>query len=243
MPRPEPALTSSPIPPQQRPDRLAPPPLVLADGPLEAVKWLALFLMTLDHINKILFDEKLPAIFEIGRTVMPLFGFVLAYNLARADALKTGAYGRVMKRLALFGALASPMFVSIVGWWPLNIMFMLLLAVAIMYLIERGGERRQFAAMALFIVGGAFVEFWWFALLYCLAAWRYCQRPGWTILAAWIAAAASLYVVNRNLWALAAFPIVFCAPRLQIQIPRRKYVFYTYYPVHLAALWVAARLI
>jgi hypothetical protein len=42
---------------------------------------------------------------------------------------------------------------------------------------------------------------------------------------------------------LAAFPIIFCAPRLHIQIPRRKYVFYTYYPLHLAALWVAARLI
>jgi len=43
------------------------PKLVVADGTLEALKWLGLVLMTLDHVNKFLLAEKLPVIFEAGR--------------------------------------------------------------------------------------------------------------------------------------------------------------------------------
>jgi hypothetical protein len=216
---------------------LAAPRLVVADGTLEALKWLGLVLMALDHVNKFLFAEKLPVIFELGRIVVPLFGFVLAYNLARPSALKSGAYVRTMKRLVLFGLLASPMFVALVGGWPLNILFMLLVAVAIMYLVERGGRARTTAAVLLFVFAGGFVEFWWFGLAYCLAAWAYCRQPSVGRVAVWILATASLYVVNDNLWALVALPIIFMAPQVPIDVPRWRWVFYGFYPAHLAVLW------
>ena len=60
-------------------------------------------------------DWGLAFLFETGRVAMPLFVFVLAYNLARPDALARGAYPRCMKRLALFGALATPPFVALGG--------------------------------------------------------------------------------------------------------------------------------
>lgn len=221
--------------------QVAPPRLALSSGDVEALKWLALALMTLDHINTFLYGGAFPAIFKMGRIAMPIFGFVLAYNLARPGALEHGAYGRVMRRLAVFGLLASPAFVALVGWWPLNIMFTLLLAAALMRLLESGGWWRILSSIVLLGACGALVEFRWFGVLFCLAAWWYCKQPGWSRLLIWGAAAASLYLINKNLWAMAALPVIFAAPLCCLSMPRLRYVFYAYYPAHLTMLWYLAR--
>lgn len=225
----------------------AAPRFVVSDGTIEALKWLALVLMTLDHANKYLFGEKLPGLFELGRLALPLFGFVLAYNLARPGTLQSGAYLRTMKRLALYGLAASPFFIALgglgLGWWPLNIMFMLLMAAGMLYLVEKGGRARIVAAAVLFLVGGAFVEFWWFALAFCMAAWWYCKTANKAALVVWLLAVISLYVVNRNLWALASMPLILAAPLVDVKMPRFRHVFYVYYPAHLAVLLIVATLL
>src|SRR5271169_6839196 len=113
-----------------RPARCVHRPWVMAEGSLEAIKWAGLILMVFDHVNKYLYAEELPVIFPCGRIVMPMFGFVLAYNLARPDALARGMHGRMMRRLTLAGLTASPMFIILNGpygtanaWLPLNILF------------------------------------------------------------------------------------------------------------------------
>ena len=84
------------------------PLLVISDGTLEGLKWFALIVMTLANIDKYLYHQSLPAgIFELGRSALPLFSFVLAYNLARPDSLKSGRYLRTLKRLAFFGLISS----------------------------------------------------------------------------------------------------------------------------------------
>jgi hypothetical protein len=222
---------------------LKPPRLALSSGSIEALKWLALILMTLDHVNTFLYNGKFPALFNIGRIAMPIFGFVLAYNLARPDALEAGVYERTMKRLALFGVVATPVFVALVGWLPLNIMFTLLLAAATLYLLEQNERWRVIAALLLLAVGGGLVEFQWFGVLYCVAVWLYCKHPTWLRLSIWIASAASLYAINRNLWALAALPLIFAVSRLDLRMPRLRHVFYVYYPAHLAVLWMSTKVI
>ena len=87
-------------------------PLHVPDGTVEALKWIALALMTGDHVNKYLFNGTLPFLFEAGRLALPLFVFVLGYNLARPGAFERGAYTRTMKRLAVFGAVASVPFIA-----------------------------------------------------------------------------------------------------------------------------------
>ena len=216
--------------------RDAPAPLFIADGTLEALKWLGLVLMTADHVNKFLFNERLPFVFDAARLVMPLFGFVLAYNMARPNARASGAYTRTARRLAVFGLTATLPFVVIVGWWPLNVMFMLLLAVAIIWLLDGGSALQRIAAAALFIGAGAFVEFWWFGVASCVAAWAYCRRPTAGRALLWVLATAALEVVNGNLWALAAVPVVFAAAHVDLQMPRVRGFFYLYYPGHLCAL-------
>ena len=61
-------------------------------------------------------------------------------------------------------------------------------------------------------------------------------------LALWVGAVASLYVINRNLWALAALPIIFAAGQVKMNVPRCRLTFYIYYPAHLVVLWVLAPL-
>lgn len=217
------------------------PRLTLADGTVEALKYLALLLMTVDHVNKYLLHDAAPVMFNAGRLAMPLFGFVMAFNLARPGALERGVYGRVLRRLAITGSIASIPFIALGGlgwsWWPLNILFMLFVATAIMLLIELDGKGRFALAVLLFIVGGGLVEFWWPGISLCLGAWRYCKQPSAVALIVWLGSTAALFAINKNLWALAALPLLFLAPSIRINLPRSRHFFYEYYPIHLAVLW------
>lgn len=220
----------------------APAPLIIANGTLEAMKWLALVLMTLDHVNKYLLDETWPLLFAVGRTAMPLFVFVLAYNLARPGVDSNGAGYRTTVRLACSGAFACVPFIALGkvygGWWPLNIMFTLLVATLVIWLMQRGGSLSTTAALAVFIVGGALVEYWWFAPALAIASWRYCKQPNTIRLAATVACLVALWFLNRNPWALAALPLILAAPHLKLSLPRFSLFFYAYYPVHLGLLFV-----
>jgi len=223
------------------------PALMLSSGTLEALKWLALILMTFDHVNKHLLHASVPELFAAGRLAMPLFGFVLGYNLARPDALASGAFKRTAGRLAVFGTIASIPFIALGGlgwgWWPFNVMATLLVATLCAWLIEVGGWARIALACVLFVLGGSVVEFWWPGLAACLFAWAYCRRPSWGMLVLWTASLAALYAINRNMWALAALPLIFAAGQVSTKVPRIRLVFYIFYPAHLAVLWVLARLV
>ena len=231
----------TPAPTATRVNSLALPRLVIADGTIEAFKWLGLVLMTIDHVNKYLFNETNTAAFAAGRIAMPIFTFVLAYNLARPGTLVCGVYQRTALRLVVFGLLATPVFMALggllAGVYPLNIMFTLLAGTAVLYLIERGAK---VGAVAAFVVGGAVVEFWWPTVGFCLAVWLYVRAPSWRSLGLGLglACCASLWVINGNLWALASLPIFLLATRVDLTLPRARWAFYAYYPLHLSALWL-----
>lgn len=214
----------------------------MSDGSLEALKWIALLLMTGDHVNKYLFNGTNDFLFNAGRIAMPLFVFVLAYNLARPDTLERGVYTRTMQRLALFGVLATPAFIALgglmSGWWPLNILFSLLALTAILRLCEQRTVGGYVAAAAVFLVAGSSIEFWWPALTFGLAVWCYCKRPSCMALTLALIALTALWFVNNNLWALAVLPILLAASRFTLHIPRLRWAFYTYYPAHLATIWL-----
>lgn len=215
------------------------PPLVLTDGAVEALKWLALALMVLDHTNKFLYAGKLVGAYEAGRLVMPLFGFIFAYNLARSSA----AVGRTSQRLFWFGLAAAPMFYVLVGIWPLNILFTLLVSAGVIALVQRGGRLNMLAASALFLLGGAVVEFWWPAVALVVASWLYCRRPRISAALCMLGALVVLNLVNKNWWAFAAVPMLLLASAfpLQVSLPRMKWLFYFFYPVHLAVILLVQR--
>ena len=219
--------------------------LLVADGTIECLKWLAVILMALDHANKYLASGKVVWAFAAGRACLPLFCFVLAYNLTRTGVLEGGGFARVMKRTFGVGLLATPLFIALggllFGWWPLNIMFTLCVATLMLMFVARGGMGNFVLAALFLLLGGALVEFWWLALALCLASWRYCIAPGVLSFVLLFAATAALYVINRNAWALAALPIILAAPFVEINCPRVRFGFYIFYPLHLALL-LGARL-
>ncbi|TWD77189.1 TraX protein [Variovorax beijingensis] len=208
----------------------------ISDGSLEALKWVGLLLMAGDHVNKYLMHGSSPTLYAFGRMAMPLFGFVLMVNLTRPGALETGLHLRVMKRLAIFALLATPAFVHLVGWWPLNILATLLLATLIVWLLERDGRAARCTALIAFLVGGAVVEFWWPALLCCLGAWAFLRRSTCLRMLLWALATASLTVINGNFAAVATLLLIWGARQVEITLPRSRWVFYAFYPIHLSLI-------
>ncbi|KAF3909932.1 hypothetical protein ABW20_dc0100845 [Dactylellina cionopaga] len=201
--------------------------------------------MTGDHINKYLFNETLPYLFEGGRISMPLFILVLAYNLARPSCSTNGAYQRTALRLGAFGLLSSIPFIKLGcllnGWYPLNILFTLQVITVVTGLIDRaktGSIWAGLGAVAVFLVGGGLVEFWWLAVTLGVGAWYYFRFNSLPGLLISMSACASLWCINGNYWALAAFPILFALSLVDIQVPRLRWAFYWYYPAHLAAIFL-----
>lgn len=210
---------------------------------IEAIKWFALVLMVLDHTNKYLLHESNSILFALGRLCMPLFGYVLAYNLARQEKLNTEITGRICKRLLITGLISTPIFIQLgglaFGWWPLNIMFTLLVATVVIQAIEL---RRYFIAFILFVALGLFVEFWWFGIGFIVAAWLNIKKPSAIRFSSMVVMCCSLAVVNQNHWALAALFVVILAQYPLLEIKRLKWAFYALYPAHLAILLAVYKL-
>lgn len=219
----------------------------MRSGTLEALKWIGLAAMLGDHVDKALFGGDLPALGEIGRIAFPLFALVFGYNLARErPAARTGdaagwpqAYRRTLWRLLGFGVLAFPFSVLAFQRWdllPVNILFTLAAGLGLVWCIRRNDVAGALVAPVLFLGGGLLVEFGWPGLMLVVACWACFARPG---IAAWSAACASLLLVaavNGNLHALWAAPVAWIVSRLRIELPRNRWVFYAFYPAHLAVL-------
>ena len=219
------------------------PQLKIANGTIEALKWLALVLMLGDHINKYILNDSVVWLYDAGRVAMPLFVFVLAYNLARPGALERGVYRRTLIRLAVFGLLASPAFLALGGlqhgWWPLNILFTLLVLTGVLRLLEAGTGAGYLCAALVFVLGGSLVEFWWPAIAFGVGIWLYCKKPSIAPLLLAATACAALGYINCNQWALSALLVLTAAPCIKISCPRVRWFFYAFYPAHLSIIWLA----
>jgi hypothetical protein len=213
---------------------------VVPDGSLEALKWIGLLAMTGDHIDKYLLNSTLTPLFDAGRLAAPLFIFVLACNLARPGAVERGTYRRTIGRLAVSGIGATPIFVGLGGlwhgWWPGNILLSLLVLTGVLALLDRQTAGTYALAGTVFVVGGSSVEFWWPGLALGVGTWWYCRQPGWMPTTLAVGGVAGLYAVNGNFWAMGAVPLVLGAAKLDLRVPRVKWLFYIYYPLHLGVI-------
>lgn len=117
--------------------------IVLHESALSVLKLLALLTMTLDHVDFFAFGGALGLDNTVGRLAMPLFVFVMAYNLCapqrqagRDRASRGRTRQRMLHRLMIFGLLAvlpmamlrheAQLVPSVAaGVFPLNIMFTL----------------------------------------------------------------------------------------------------------------------
>ena len=150
-------------------------------------------------------------------------------------ALALAAVGLLM----LHGKAGAGMAGTVAGW---SFLAGTLLFSGSLYTLVLTGQRWLGAVTPIggvaFLVGGSSVEYWWPAVAFGLAVWSYTRRPSWAAAAVAVLACAALWFINRNLWALAALPVLFLASRVDVRVPRLRWAFYAYYPLHLAALWL-----
>ena len=224
--------------------RFSMPDFVLSSGAVEALKWIAVVSMTIDHVNRYLLHGSVSYMFALGRLAMPIFALTLAYQLARTNAFSNGVHFRVIRRLVFFAVFSSIPYVVlnkttlIQGWWPLNILFLLLIGTALVALLESNFIYRNTLAFFLFVFGGAIVEFWWAGLAVFFFSWRYIKSPNLIDFFGLLIALFLLGNINGNQWSLASLPVVFIMSNIKVNIPRIKHILYIYYPLHLALIWL-----
>lgn len=201
-------------------------------GSLALLKWLGLALMVLDHVDAFVFARSLTWAGELGRLVMPLFAVVLGYNLAR-PSVDGRARSRIFRRLVAFALLAAAPHAMLTGGHALNILFTFAAAVLVLDLIEAG---HRAAALALFLVAGALVEYGWPGIGLVLAVRALYASAGRAEAIAWVLlATVALWPYNGTMAALYALPVAFFASGLSPDLPRLRWAFYWFYPLHLGA--------
>ena len=227
---------------------------LINDGSVELLKWIGLILMTFDHVNTFILNGKYPFLFETGRVVMPLFAFVLAYNLARPK-LSAGAHKRMMKRLLICGLIAEPIVFTLkanAGYGefpliPLNIMFTLITSVICIFFLEKGENEGGVTSYLLFVIalviGGGLSEYFHPAILFTIFSWQYCKsgKKGWLLLM--LLMMFPIGIINTSMSGAFSLLIIFAVAKLNISIPRAKNFFYAFYPSHLAVLFLVGFLI
>jgi len=232
--------------------------LYLTDGSIELLKWFALILMTGDHINKYLLNSSSDLLFSMGRLVLPIFVFVLAYNLTRSGVTERH-YLRAIKRMIVFGVLTTPAFVLLGGdialvveenkvlWRILNVLFTLALLTWCLYAFKRAENEKiwLWVGWASFWLLGVFVEFWWGALGLGVSIWWYYKNIGiLQIVPILFFSLFFLLAINQgNAYFLVAFPVIFFVSKFTFKAPRMKWFFYFYYPAHLTIIYAVKELV
>ncbi len=197
----------------------------------ELLKWLAVILMTGDHVAKVIYGGYVPGLSEAGRVAFPLFALVMAYNLAQPGA----DVDKSVRRLALWGVIAQPVHALAFGHWlPLNILLTFSLSALVIYAVER--RESSVVVMAAGVLP-LVVDYQWAGVGFVLLAWLG-FRTGRPLLT--LAAFAPLCAFNGNLWALAAIPVAVGLSHTAWPLPRGRWAFYGYYVAHLACIGLLA---
>lgn len=226
----------------------------MTSGGRELLKWLALLLMTGDHIVTVFRLGYVPVVSELGRVAFPVFALVMAYNLAHPGA----DVGKSARRLALWGLVATPAAVLAFGQaLPFNVLLTFAASAGCIWALER----RQWALAALLCVAApAVLDYAWPGVWLVLAAWAWFKNHGrrmhfllgswdwrrqrlYLVLPIWVWACMGLLCLyNGNGWALLALPMMMLG-ELSASIPRAGRAFYAYYVGHLALLVALAAIV
>jgi hypothetical protein len=226
------------------------PPLGLHDGQLEALKWIGLVSMFIDHIGRHLLGHPQDGwVFALGRIAFPCFALVLGLNLARAGD-RAARCARTAGRLAAWCAVAA--FPSI---WArgdpqvVNVFGTLALGAGLCWAVEAAAPV-ALRVLACVAIGTAawWVEFGIGGVFLVAAVYLFALRPepGLAIVAALLLLATAW--LNASFGGAAAFagslaclPLLLLARGLPSAIPRWQLLFYAIYPVHLAVIGALKR--
>ncbi len=246
-------MTSRSLAAQQRSARAAawlatPVEFAYAGGAIEALKWVALVSMLIDHSHAILFDAKYPIAEALGRLALPLFAFTLGYNLARHDPPKLRAAAR---KMLIAGVVSQPFFWLMANnLWRLNVFSTFLATLGLIALAHKPRTTtRDVTIVALFLGAGALVDYFWYGIAITWASYYCCCTRTRAGVLAFVASvlALTLFLALAVGWpafvGLLSLPLLWYAQRWKLAIRRFPWLFYAFYPLQLAVLTCAAMLL
>jgi len=204
---------------------------------VESIKWVALGLMLLDHVDHYLFGRQFPVVYLLGRLVLPLFTVALAVGLAHADR---GAGLRVLQRLVTWG------FIAQLGVWllrdevvPLNVLVTIALGVWVALAFERGVSWwRRVGVLAASLLVGVLAEFGPFGVAWvaiAVTALRVQSVERWVVVAL---ASVMLAVPNGTVFGTWGVLLAVVLGRVCVEVPRVRHVFYAVYALQFPVLWM-----
>lgn len=220
-------------------------PLGFADGQLEALKWIALASMFLDHFGRHLIGYGQDTwVFALGRIAFPLFSVVLALNLSR-EGDRAARAARTAVRLGIWCAVAvlpsiwargEPMMVNVLGTLGLG--------AALCWVIASPGPMAPRLAVAFAVaVASRWVEFGLAGVFMIPAIYLWCteRKPEAAALAAVLYLMTAWFNASFGDWpallgTLSGVLIAWGVRQLPLEVPRLKLAFYLVYPVHLALI-------
>jgi hypothetical protein len=220
-------------------------PFGYTDGQLEALKWIAMASMFLDHFGRHLLGYGQDTwVFALGRIAFPLFAFVLALNLAREGA-RAARSARTARRLGIWCAVAllpsiwargDPMVLNVLGTlalgatlcWTFGSQQRTAVRVAVCIAVALVSGHVEFGLGGVFFIPAIYV-------------WATQREPRAAILAVllllmtgWLNA--SLDGMAAMFGTLACVPIAWTVRRLPLAVPRFRLAFLLVYPLHLALI-------
>lgn len=209
---------------------------------LELFKWVGILAMTFDHIG-ILFFKHIEMMRMFGRWAFPIFGFVLVYNFIYHSKNKE----KYIKKMALAALLFEPIhFIVFRNHYPgLNIFFIYTLTLSILYLYElvyeeKKLDRKKEVFLLIFVVFSIllsqYIEYFASGLLLTISFYFALKNNKFIIFTFLfliiLNGTDTKYIVST----LMILPVGYLITKIKISIPRLKYFFYFYYPLHILLL-------
>ena len=200
------------------------------------IKLLAAIFMVIDHVGVVFFPNVL-AFRVVGRLSFPLFAWLLTQGEQHTRNIE-----RYLIRLLLLGIVSQPLYVVALQGEFLNILFTLMLGVAMLRLCRRYPEQRYWI-WAASMVAAELLKFeygaYGLAIIGLLSQFR-SNYYWWGI---WLGLHLFLAIASSN-FGLFQLPAV-VTPLLLLVTNQQKGPtvrwFYTFYPAHLLLIWAIAR--
>jgi hypothetical protein len=234
----------------REPPRVSAPatlPLGFSNGQVEALKWLGMAAMVLDHVGRLLLGHGEQSwVFAVSRIAFPLFALSMALNLSR-DGDRPRRALRTARRLALWCAVSVLPAVWARGDPALvNVLGTLALGALLCWAFEAdSGLGRRLAVTLAACLAAAVVEFDLPGVVLILGfyLWLRHRRLDLAVFAAILLALTGwLNAVFGGqaafLGTLALVPLAALVRFLPLPVPRVQWVFYVFYPAHLAVIGV-----
>lgn len=235
-----------------------------ASSIIELLKWIGIVAMTLDHIGILILGDN-DILRMIGRLAFPIFGFVLVYNFTYHTKNKVKYIKRIALFSFIFEPIHFIVFKNHYAGLNIFFIYTLALAFLYLYELvqedkEEDKRKRLFLVvfLAISIYVSQYTEYSISGILLTISFYflfkdkRYIvitllflvllNAPALRYLLSTFDYTLHLFILSVKLdlkyilSTLLMIPTIFIISKINVTIPRSRYFFYLYYPIHLLAL-------